>query len=329
MNKEEALKLLKDGKIVLEEVDKELRSNKDIVLTAVKIFGGELEHADDTLKADKEVVLEAIKQDGYAFEYADDKFKSDKKFLLEIVKEDGYALKYANDDLKANKEIVLEAIKKNGHIITYAADILLKDKKFIERAVEVNADVKDYVEWSVDKVTDSPNSYDEIYKDFIESEDLKGKKLTKVSVYLSKISERENAWGEYTFEDGSTKEGGAYLNNVLSGTIDFPNQDGEVTFKDFIDRLKDNEWTQYIEEFIDNFEGPGKSIDYDEDEFENWEHHDTSDCDYDAKKDPSEIYFYFDDKKVTFKNTGNLYVHENISLTKENILDLVTYLTEC
>ena len=74
-------------------------------------------------------------------------------------------------------------------------------------------------------------------KDLIVKENLKEKKLTKISVYLTKISEREDAYGTYTFEDGSTKEGGAYLNNVLSGTIDFPNQDGEVTFKDFIERL--------------------------------------------------------------------------------------------
>ena len=42
-------------------------------------------------------------------------------------------------------------------------------------------------------------------------ENFKGKKLTKISVHLHKISEREDATGTYTFEDGTTKEGGAYL----------------------------------------------------------------------------------------------------------------------
>ena len=84
----------------------------------------------------------------------------------------------------------------------------------------------------------------DILNEFIKSENLKGEKLTKISVYLYKISEREDATGTYTFEDGTSKEGGAYLNNALSGAIDFPNQDGG--FKDFIERLKDNEWTQYI-----------------------------------------------------------------------------------
>jgi len=167
---------------------------------------------------------------------------------------------------------------------------------------------------------------EEIYKNFIKSENLKGEKLTKISVGLWKVSEREHATGTYTFKDGTSKEGGAYLNNALSGAIDFPNQDGG--FKDFIERLEDNEWTQYISEFIDNFEGPGKSIDYEEDEFENWEHIDTFDCDYDAKQDPSAIYFFFGDKEVTFQGSGNSYVSKNIKYTKENIIDLATSLTE-
>ena len=165
---------------------------------------------------------------------------------------------------------------------------------------------------------------EKIYKNFIKSENLKGEKLTKISVYLYKISEREDATGTYTFKDGTSKEGGAYLNNALSGTIDFPNLDGG--FKDFIERLEDNEWTQYISEFIDNFEGPGKSIDYEEDEFENWEHIDTVDCEYDANKDPSTLSFYFGDKIVTFDIKDNLYVSKNITYTKENIIDLVNSL---
>ena len=283
MDKKEALKQIKAGDISLEDVDKKLKADKEIVLIAVKSYGSDLKYADKTLQADKEIVLVAVKQDGYALEYADKKLQADKEIVLAAVKQDVSALAYTNTKLLADKEVVKVAFGVNF------------------------------------------KTGEEGYKNFIKSEDLKGKKLTKVSVYLSKISERENAWGEYTFEDGSTKEGGAYLNNVLSGTIDFPNQDGEVTFKDFIDRLKDNEWTQYIDEFIDNFEGPGKSIDYDEDEFEDWSHHDTVDCDYDAKKDPSEIYFYFGDKKVTFnvRGAGTLYIHKNVAYTRENIAELI------
>ena len=159
-------------------------------------------------------------------------------------------------------------------------------------------------------------------KDLIVKENLKGKKLTKISVYLTKISEREDAYGTYTFEDGTTKEGDASLNNVLSGNIDFPNEDAD--FKDFIERLKDNEWTQYIKEFIDNFSGEGKSIDYEEDEFENWEHIDTVDCEYDANKDPTEIYLHFGDKEIQFDlSDDNLYEFKGAKYTKDDIIKLV------
>ena len=282
--------------------------DKKEVLKKIKAGDISLEDVDKKYKADKEVVLVAVKQDEYAFEYADKKLKADKEVALLAVKGSGYALRHANKKLQADKEVVLAAVKQDVSALAYTNTKLLADKEVVKAAFGVNF-----------------KTGEEGYKNFIKTEDLKGKKLTKVSVYLSKISERENAWGEYTFEDGSTKEGGAYLNNVLSGTIDFPNQDGEVTFKDFIDRLKDNEWTQYIDEFIDNFEGPGKSIDYEEDEFENWEHIDTFDCEYDAKKDPSEIYFYFGDKKVTFnvRGAGTLYIHKNVAYTRENIAELI------
>ena len=161
-------------------------------------------------------------------------------------------------------------------------------------------------------------------EDLIVKENLKGKKLTKISVYLTKISEREDADGTYTFEDGTTKQGGAFLNNVLSRNIDFPNQDAD--FKDFIERLKDNEWTQYIREFIDNFSGEGKSIDYEEDEFENWEHFDTVDCEYDANKNPTNICLYFGDKEIQFDlSYDNLYELNGAKYSKDDIIKLVKH----
>ena len=282
--------------------------DKKEALKQIKAGDISLGDVDKKLQADKEIVLIAVKSYGSDLKYADKILQADKEIVLAAVKQDGYALEYADKKLQADKKVVLAAVKQDVSALAYINTKLLADKEVVKVAFGVNF-----------------KTGEEGYKNFIKSEDLKGKKLTKVSVYLSKISERENAWGEYTFEDGSTKEGGAYLNNVLSGTIDFPNQDGEVTFKDFIDRLKDNEWTQYIDEFIDNFEGPGKSIDYDEDEFEDWSHHDTVDCDYDAKKDPSEIYFYFGDKKVTFnvRGAGTLYIHKNVAYTRENIAQLI------
>ena len=275
--------------------------DKKEALKKIKAGNLSLEEVDDKLKADKEVVLAAVKENAHALQFSDKKLKGDKEVVLTAVKQSGDALQYASTSLKKDKEVVKVAIKQSGTALQYADSSLKKDKDIFKTS-------------------------EEIYKNFIKSENLKGEKLTKISVGLYKISEREDATGTYTFEDGTSKKGGAYLNNVLSGTIDFPNQDGG--FKDFIERLEDNEWTQYIGEFIDNFEGPGKSIDYEEDEFERFEEGDSAECEYDAKQDPSAIYFYFGDKEVTFDSSGNSYVNKNITYTKENIADLVISLTE-
>ena len=99
-----------------------------------------------------------------------------------------------------------------------------------------------------------------------------------------------------------------------------------IKFKDFTERLKDNEWTQYIRQFIDNFSGEGKSIDYEEDEFENWEHIDTSDCEYDANKEPTDIYLYFGDEEIQFNlNNENLYEFKDLKYSKEDIIELVKH----
>ena len=91
--------------------------------------------------------------------------------------------------------------------------------------------------------------------------------------------------------------------------------------------LKDKDWS-HVEESIANFDGEGKSIDYDEDDFERYDEGDIFDCEYETKIDPSTISFYFGDKIVTFDSSDNSYVNKKITYTKENIIDLVTSLTE-
>ena len=75
---------------------------------------------------------------------------------------------------------------------------------------------------------------------------------------------------------------------------------------------------------IDNFSGEGKSRDYEEDEFENWEHIDTVDCEYDANKDPTDIYLHFGDKEIQFGlSEDNLYELKGAKYTKDDIINLV------
>ena len=164
----------------------------------------------------------------------------------------------------------------------------------------------------------------DILNKFIKLENLDGKKLTKVSIYFQRIWEKETMPGTFFFEDGTSKEGYSYNNNALSGSIEFANNEDSVPINEFIQGLKEEDWVAQVEGSIDNFEGGGVSIDYDEDEFESFEEGDSDGCDYDAKQDPSEIFFHFGDKEVKFiMNYDNLYENKDIKYTKENIVDLV------
>ena len=166
----------------------------------------------------------------------------------------------------------------------------------------------------------------DILNKFIKSEIIDGKKLTKVSIYFQRIWEKETMPGTFFFEDGTSKEGYSYNNNALNGSIEFSNNEDSIPINDFIQGLKDGDW-EHVEESIGNFDGQGKSIDHDEDEFESFEEGDSEGCEYETKMDPLTISFYFGDKEVKFiANYDNLYENKDIKYTKENIIDLVNSL---
>lgn len=75
--KKNIISLLQNGVITINDLSEELKNDKEIILSVVKINGLLLEFASDELKSDKEVVLAALKNDKNALEYVSDKMKSD------------------------------------------------------------------------------------------------------------------------------------------------------------------------------------------------------------------------------------------------------------
>ena len=59
-----------------------------------------MQYASDELKNDKNIVMEAVKQYGGALYFASDELKNDKSIVMEAVKQDGSALDFASDELK-------------------------------------------------------------------------------------------------------------------------------------------------------------------------------------------------------------------------------------
>ena len=70
-----------------------------------------LQFFNDEIKSDRDVVLAAVKQYGYALEYTCDALKNDKELVLFAVTQDGSAIRHASEILKNDKEVVLAALK--------------------------------------------------------------------------------------------------------------------------------------------------------------------------------------------------------------------------
>ena len=54
----------------LKELSEEVRSKRDVVLTAIRVNGLALQFASEELRGNREIVLEAVKTDGCALEFA-------------------------------------------------------------------------------------------------------------------------------------------------------------------------------------------------------------------------------------------------------------------
>ena len=139
---------------------RELCSNRDFVLAAVRQRGaeapgisytlyadglesGKFEHGDDVLqlaadplKSDRELVLAAVQKNGKVLAHAADSLKNDRELVLAAVQQSGQALSYAAVPLKGDREVVLAAVRRSGQALAYAAVTLKNDREVVLAAVQ-------------------------------------------------------------------------------------------------------------------------------------------------------------------------------------------------
>ena len=88
-----------------------LQADRQIVMAAVREYGGALDSASEELQASREVVLSAIQQDGDALGVASMKLRADRGVVLAAVRQNGTALSYASHMLQGDREVVLTAMR--------------------------------------------------------------------------------------------------------------------------------------------------------------------------------------------------------------------------
>ena len=147
-----------------------------------------------------------------------------------------------------------------------------------------------------------------------------------VKVHLSKVRERETMDGQYLLSNGQKIEGVSYNNNDLSGTLEFFNDDEDPSSKDFIKAFSQNNWASFVEESIDKFEGPGRSIDYELEDFDEFIEGNSEGCEYEANMEPDYLIFNFGKKqeKFVFDGKGN-YKYDGEVIAKVNLLKILSH----
>ena len=112
-----------------------LRSDRTVVLAAVRNNTAALRYASDELRGDREVVREAVKRNmtlgvrTTALEYASEELRNDRDIVLEAVRVNADALEHVSDKLRADREIALAAVRQDTDALRryYTSEMLHGD----------------------------------------------------------------------------------------------------------------------------------------------------------------------------------------------------------
>ncbi len=122
------------GKLVstnylLKDAQEEIKSNKEIILQAVKSSGLNIEYASESLKNDREIVMAAVQNNGRSLNYVLKEFGSDREVVLEALGNDGSIIRELSYGMKKDREIVMKAIKNDGSALKFASESLKNDRE--------------------------------------------------------------------------------------------------------------------------------------------------------------------------------------------------------
>ena len=117
-----------------------LCKDKKLTIHALKELGNcaalGLSLLDDTHKSDKEVVLAAVRRDGLALKAASEALRDDRDVVAAAIAQSGWAYAYASERLRADKSLAVEAMRGNGCALGMASECLRDDELVVMVAVK-------------------------------------------------------------------------------------------------------------------------------------------------------------------------------------------------
>ena len=116
----------------IEYASKELRGDRDVVMSSVELDGRNLQSASDEMRSKRDIVMAAVSSSGFALKWANPAFRDDKDVVLCAVKNDSSALQFASPELRADSDVVGEAVDKDSTAIQWAnvKDLAVHASKF-------------------------------------------------------------------------------------------------------------------------------------------------------------------------------------------------------
>ena len=129
----------------MQYASKELQSDREIVLEAVKSKGKALNYADPKFLNDKELFTIGAKTSPYCLEEMGDLLKKDIKFIKSLLKENPIYFKDLQQDLRNNQEVSIYAISLDELNARYVGEELINNPKFLLKAASANEKLLDYM----------------------------------------------------------------------------------------------------------------------------------------------------------------------------------------
>jgi len=93
-----------------ELISENLKADKEFMTQAIYINGGSIKYASEKvleeLKSDREIILSAVKASAYNLEYASEELRGDKEIVMAAVASNKRALEFASEDLQNDPDIL-------------------------------------------------------------------------------------------------------------------------------------------------------------------------------------------------------------------------------
>jgi hypothetical protein len=119
---------------------KELRNDKNFIITILQVNGLLLEKLSDEFKNDEDVVLAAVRNNYFTLEYASYNIRNNREFMFTLIQRSIRFLLDASDELKAelrtDRLFILEAVTINGRALSYTSKKFQNDKEIVTAALK-------------------------------------------------------------------------------------------------------------------------------------------------------------------------------------------------